>query len=41
MLDPRWLSVLLALNVWALWADHALLGLTCTFSLLCAAAVTL
>ena len=39
MLDPRWLLALILLDVWALWARHALLAFVCTFCLSCAAAI--
>lgn len=41
MLDPRWIIVLALLELWALWAGHSLLGLACTFSLLCVAGIKL
>jgi uncharacterized protein (DUF58 family) len=40
MRDPRWLIALSLLDLWALALGHELLALACTFSLLCALAVT-
>ena len=40
MRDPRWLIALSLLDVWAVWRGHELLALACTFSLLCALAIT-